>query len=59
MATDSSHRVIIEENGVIAFSRLFLDQIVFILADKDVINRSLNEFEILPDPTPDCGVSCP
>ena len=38
-----------------------LDQIIFILACKDDIHKSLpmDEFEIRPDPTPDHRVTCP
>ena len=53
MATDSSHRVIMGEKGVITFSRLFL------LAGNYDIHKSLHEFEIRPDPTKDNRVSCP
>ena len=57
MATD---RVIeIWKNGVIMFSRTFLDRIHFILAGNDDIHKSLNEFEIRRDPTMDYGVGCP
>ena len=57
MATDSSHRVIMGEKGVITFSRLFFDRILFILAGNDDIHKSLHE--IWPDPTTDNRVSCP
>ena len=40
------------------FSNVF-DQIHFILAGNDDIQRSLNEFEIRLDPTTDYGVGCP
>ena len=33
--------------------------ILFILAGNDDMHESLEEFEIRPDPTNDCGVSCP
>ena len=35
------------------------DRIHFILAGNDDIHKSLNEFEILRDPTMDYGVGCP
>ena len=35
-----------------------LDQILFILADNDGIYKSLDEFEIRPDPIRDHRVSC-
>ena len=59
MATDSSHRVIMGEKGVITFSRLFLIGSFFILAGNDDIHKSLHEFEIRPDPTTNNRVSCP
>ena len=40
------------------FSNVF-DQIYFILAGNDDIHKSLNEFQIRPDPTMDYGVGCP
>ena len=43
---------------VFIFSKVF-DRIHFILAGNDDIHKSLNEFEIWPDPTLDCGVGCP
>ena len=57
LATDSSHRVIIRENGVATFSQLFRP-IHFIFTGNDDMHGSSEEFEIQPDPTPDCGVSC-
>ena len=36
-----------------------LDQILFILAGKNDILESLDEFEVLPDLTTDHRVSCP
>ena len=33
--------------------------ILFILAGNDDMHESWEEFEIRPDPTTDCGVSCP
>ena len=38
---------------------LFVYLILFILAGNDDMNESLEEFEIRPDLTTDCGVSCP
>ena len=55
MATD----MVIMENGVATFSRLFFYPILFILAGNDDMHESSEEFEIRPDPTTDCGVSCP
>ena len=40
------------------FSNVF-DRIHFILAGNDDKHKSLNEFEILRDPTMDYGVCCP
>ena len=54
MATD---RVITKKNGVF-FSAVF-NSILFILAGNDDMHESSEEFEIRPDPTTDCGVSCP
>ena len=59
MATDSSHRVImVKKRRHHVFSNAF-DQILFILAGKDDMHESLDEFEIWPDSTTDYGVSCP
>ena len=58
MATDSSHRVIMEKRCHHIFSNAF-DQIRFILAGNDNMHKSLDEFEIWPDSTTDYGVSCP
>ena len=41
------------------FFSAVLDPILFILAGNDDIHRSLEEFEIRPDPTTDHRVSCP
>ena len=38
---------------------LVLDGILFILTGNDDIHKSLNEFEIQPDPTTYHRVSCP
>ena len=40
------------------FFLAILDQILFILAGNDDINKSLDEFEIRPDPIRDRRVSC-
>ena len=58
MATDSSHRVIMGKTAAPRFLGCF-DRILFILAGNDDIHKSLDEFEIRPDPTTDYGVSCP
>ena len=58
MATD---RVIKTYNGKMVlplFSAVFYP-ILFILAGNDDMHESSEEFEILPDLTTDCGVSCP
>ena len=59
MATDSSHSVIMGKNGVATFFSAVFDRILFILAGNDDIYKSLDAFEIRPDPTTDYGVSCP
>ena len=43
---------------VATFSAGF-DRIIFILAGNDDIHKSLDEFEIRPDSTPDHRVTCP
>ena len=58
MATDSSHRVIMEKRRHRVFSKAF-DRILFILAGNDDMHESLDEFEIWLDSTTDYGVSCP
>ena len=55
MATD---RVTVGKNCHHIFSNVF-DWIHFILADKDDIHKSLNEFEIWRVPTMDYRVGCP
>ena len=55
MATD---RVIMEKRCCHFFSAVFYP-ILFILAGNDDMHESLEEFEIRPDSTTDCGVSCP
>ena len=56
MATDRS---INGKYGVATFPRLFFIRSFFILAGNDDMYESSEEFEFLPDPTIDCGVSCP
>ena len=57
MATDSSHRVIM---GKCVHSSAFIfDRIFFILAGNKNIHNISDKFEIRPDRTKDCGVSCP
>ena len=41
------------------FSAVFLSDPFHILAGNDDMHESSDEFEIRPDPTTDCGVSCP
>ena len=55
MATD---RVIVEKTCRHFFSAIFYP-ILFILAGNDDMHESSEEFKFLPDPTTDCGVSCP
>ena len=47
------------KNGVATFSRLFLMGSFFILTGNGNIHKSLDEFEIRPDPTTDHRASCP
>ena len=54
MATDS---VIIWKTVLPLFS-VVLDEILFILTGNDDIHKSLDEFEIWPDPTTDHRVNC-
>ena len=56
MATD---RVIMGKNGVATFTWLFFYPILIILAGNDDMQESLEELEIRPALTSDCGVSCP
>ena len=55
MATD---RVMIEKWCGHFFSAVFYP-ILFILTGNDDMHESLEEFELRPDPTTECGVSCP
>ena len=57
MATDSSHRNIMEKRVSSRFLGCFLSD-PFDLAGNNDIHKSLHEFEIQPDPTTDYGVSC-
>ena len=59
MATDSSHRVIMEKTLLRLFLRCFSSDPFFILAGNDEMHGSSEKFEIQPDRTTDCGVSCP
>ena len=56
MATISSHRVIVGKTAS-SNSRMFLMGSFLILAGKDDMHESLDEFEIWPDSTMDYGVS--
>ena len=58
MATESSHRVIIEKTVSPHFLGCF-HPILIILAGNDDMHESSDEFEFRPDWTIDCGVSCP
>ena len=58
MATDSSHRVIMETTVLPLFSAVN-HLIFFILAGNDDMHGSSEEFEIQQDWTTDCGVSFP
>ena len=58
MAADSSHMVKWEKRRHHVFSKVF-DWILFVLAGNDDMHKSLNELEIQPGPTIDCGISCP
>ena len=55
MATD---RVMMEKWCCHFFSAVF-NPILFILAGNDDMHESLEEFDIRPEPTTDCRVSCP
>ena len=55
MATD---RVIMKKQCCHFFSAVFYP-ILFILAGNDSMHGSSEDFKIQPDPTTDCGVSCP
>ena len=56
--TDSSHRVIMEKTVLPLFSQLFFIQ-SFLYLQVMMTCMGAQEFEIQPDPTSDCRVSCP
>ena len=58
METESSHRLIMEKTVLPPFLSCFYP-ILFILAGNDDMHGSSEKFEIQPDRTTDCGVSCP
>ena len=58
MATDSSHRVIMEKTVLPLFLSCFSSD-PLILAGNNNMHGNLKKFEIQPDRTTDCGVSCP
>ena len=53
-----NHRVIMGKCCVHSSAFIF-DRILFILAGNEGIYNISDEFEIRPDRTKDCGVSCP
>ena len=55
MATD---RVIMAKTVSPLFSAVF-HPILFILADYNDMHENSEKFEMCPDPTTNCGVSCP
>ena len=59
MATESSHRVIMEKTVLPLFLSCFSSDPFYIFAGNDDMHGSSEVFEIQPDPTIDCGVSCP
>ena len=58
MATESSHRVVMEKTVSPLFLACFYP-ILFILAGNDDMHESSDEIEFRPAWTSDCGVSCP
>ena len=54
----ATHRVIMAKT-VLPLSLGCFYPICFILAGNDDMHESIEEFEIRPDLTTDCGVSCP
>ena len=58
MATNSSQMFIMEETVLPTCSAVF-HPILSILTGNDDMHGSSEEFEIQPDPTTDCEVSCP
>ena len=59
MKTDSPQRVIMGKKLSTLCSNLIFDRIYFILAGNKDNHKISDKFEIRPDTTPDCGVSCP
>ena len=55
----TSDRVIMEKKVLPLFLGSAVFPILFILAVNDDMHESSKEFEIWPDPTTDCRVSCP
>ena len=47
------------EKTVLSFFSAVFYPSLFILAGNDDMHESSEEFEFLPDPTTECGVSCP
>ena len=58
MATDSSHRVLMEKIVFPLFLSCFIRSFLYFKGNDDMYQSS-EEFEIQPDRTTDCGVSCP
>ena len=54
----ATHRVIMEKTVLPLFLGCFYP-FLFILSGNDDMHESSEEFEIRPDPTTDCGVTCP
>ena len=56
-----SHRLVMGKmtSSLFAIFSAVFYPILFILAGNDDMHKSSEEFEIKPDPTTDCGVSCP
>ena len=59
LATESSHRVILNGENCLHLFSAFFHPILFILAGNDDMHYSSDEFEFRPDWTTDCEVSCP
>ena len=58
MVSMATGRVITEKRCCHFFSAVFYSTL-FILAGNDDMHESSEEFEMWPDLTTDCGVSCP
>ena len=58
MVKDKSHMFIMGETASSRVLVVFV-WVLLILAGNDDMHTSLDEFEIWPDSTTDCGVSCP